>query len=324
MISIPRMWLPIFTAAGHMLVPGSVASQDAGAAVPAGAQVVPYAMSWEEPVRVRAEGYDYDHEVLIALPQSYHVSPERSYPVLWSMDGAMAFSMTAGIVNLYALGSRIPEIIVVGVGHPSEEGMAGLGKRTFDLFPPGSVVAEEGVAAEYTREVLGMDFATMEPLLNGDAFLDFLVDELRPSLSEEYRMADDHTLWGHSAGGAFAGYALLARPGAFDRFIIGSGTNGLTIEMEAAYAEEHDDLDARVFIGMADGEINNPGLSAQRLVSRTSLLAENLRLRRYPGLDLRTRLYTDRDHFTVMPLIIADGLQHVYQDLIADLPQLPW
>ena len=293
-------------------------------ASPAAAQVLPYAMSWEEPLSVRADGYDYDHEVLVALPPSYHLSPERSYPVLWSMDGAMAFSMTAGIVNLYTLGARIPEIIVVGVGHPSEEGMAGLGKRTFDLFPPGSVVAEEGPAADYTREVLGLDFSTMEPLLKGDRFLDFLVDELRASLGEKYRMADDHTLWGHSAGGAFAGYALLARPGAFGRFIIGSGTNGMTIDLEAAYAEDHDDLDARVFIGMADGEINNPGLSAQRLVSRTSLLAENLRLRRYPNLDLRTRLYTDRDHFTVMPLIIADGLQHVYADLIADLPQLPW
>lgn len=324
MIPTRRKWFPGLMAAAHAFVPGSAASQDTGAAAAEPAQVVPYAMSWEQPTHFRAEGYDYDHEVLVALPPSYHVSPERSYPVLWSMDGAMAFAMTAGIVNLYALGSRIPEIIVVGVGHPSEEGMAGLGKRTFDLFPPGSVVAEEGPAADYTREVLGLDFASMEPLLKGDLFLDFLVEELRSSLSEKYRMADDHALWGHSAGGAFAGYALLARPGAFDRFVIGSGTNGMTIELEAAYAEGHDDLDARVFIGMADGEINNPGLSAQRLVSRTSLLAENLRLRRYPNLDLRTRLYTDRDHFTVMPLIIADGLQHVYADLIAELPQLPW
>ena len=324
MIPTARMWLPVVVSAGHLAVPGSGASQDTGASVPDAAQVVPYAMSWEEPAHVRAEGYDYDHEVLIALPPSYHTSPERSYPVLWSMDGAMAFAMTAGIVNLYTLGTRIPEIIVVGVGHPSGEGMAGLGKRTFDLFPPGTVVADEGVAAEYMREEFGLDFATMEPLLKGDRFLDFLVDRLRPLLSEQYRMAGDHTLWGHSAGGAFAGYALLARPGAFDRFIIGSGTNGLTIELEAAYAGEHDDLDAKVFFGMADGEINNPGLSAQRLVSRTSLLAENLRLRGYPGLDLHTRLYTDRDHITVMPLIIADGLQHVYADLIADLPTPPW
>ena len=324
MIPTTRIWLPVLVSAGHLAIPGAAASQDAGGSAAEPARVVPYAMSWEEPIAVRAEGYDYDHEVLVALPPSYHVSPERSYPALWSMDGAMAFSMTAGIVNLYTLGARIPEIIVVGVGHPSEEGMAGLGKRTFDLFPPGSVVADDGVAADYMREELGLDFATMEPLLKGDRFLDFLVDRLRPSLSEKYRMADDHTLWGHSAGGAFAGYVLLARPGAFGRFIIGSGTNGLTIDLEAAYAAEHDDLDAKVFIGMADGEVNNTGLSAQRLVSRTTLLAENLRLRGYPGLDLRTRLYTDRDHITVMPLIIADGLQHVYADLIADLPQLPW
>jgi len=324
MTSIARLWLPMLLAAGHVLIQRPVASQDANVSAPAAAQVVPYAMSWEEPAQVRAEGYVYDHEVLVALPPSYHLSPDRSYPVLWSMDGAMAFAMTAGIVNLYALGSRIPALIVVGVGHPSEEGMAGLGKRTFDLFPPGSVVADDGVAAEYVRNELGLDFATIEPLLKGDRFLDFLVERSRPLLGERYHMADDHTLWGHSAGRAFASYALLARPGAFDRFIIGSGTNGLTIELEAAYAAAHDDLDAKVFVGMADGEINNPGLSAQRLVSRTSLLAENLRLRQYPSLDLRTRLYTDRDHFTVMPLIIADGLQHVYPDLIADLPRLPW
>jgi len=86
---------------------------------------IPYAMSWEEPARARAEGYDHDHEILVALPPSYHVSPERSYPVLWSMDGAMAFAVTSGIVNLYTVGKRIPEIIVVGVGHGSETGVLG-------------------------------------------------------------------------------------------------------------------------------------------------------------------------------------------------------
>ena len=44
----------------------------------------------------------------------------------------------------------------------------------------------------------------------------------------------------------------------------------------------------------------------------------------YPGLHLHTRLYTGRDHFTVMPLIIGDGLQHVYADLIAGLEKPNW
>ncbi|MYA09855.1 MAG: hypothetical protein F4237_09810 [Gemmatimonadetes bacterium] len=284
---------------------------------------IPYAMSWEEPAYARAHGFDYDHEVLVALPPSYHVSPDRHYPVLWSMDGAMAFAVTAGVVNLYTVGKRIPEIIVVGVGHRSEQGMLGLAHRTFDFFPPGSVWSDPGLGSEYMKG-MGFDFDMSRPFLKGELFLDFLVDQLRPSLGEQYRMADDHTLWGHSAGGGFAGYALLARPGAFGRFIIGSGTNGLTIDLEAEYAENHDDLDARVFIGMADGEINHAPLCAQRLISRTTLLAENLRLRGYPSLDLHTRFYTDRDHFTVMPLVIGDGLQHVYADLIAGLEKPNW
>lgn len=284
---------------------------------------IPYAMSWEKPAYARAEGYDHDHEILVALPPSYHASPERSYPVLWSMDGAMAFAVTAGIVNLYTVGKRIPEIIVVGVGHRSEDGMLGLANRTFDLFPPGSVWSDPGLARDHMNG-MGFDFDMALPFMKGDLFLDFLVGQLRPSLGEKYRMADDHTLWGHSAGGGFASYALLARPGAFGRVIIGSGTNGLTIDLEAEYAKDHDDLVARVFIGMADGELNHAALSAQRLVSRTTLLAENLRLREYPGLDLYTRLYTDRDHFTVMPLVIGDGLQHVYADLIEGLAKPNW
>ena len=284
---------------------------------------IPYAMSWEEPAYARAEGYDHDHEILVALPPSYHVSPDQGYPVLWSMDGAMAFAVTAGIVNLYTVGKRIPEIIVVGVGHRSETGMLGLANRTFDLFPPGSVWSDPGLARDHMKG-MGFDFDMAAPFMKGDLFLDFLVDQLRPSLGEKYRMADDHTLWGHSAGGGFASYALLARPGAFGRFIIGSGTNGLTIDLEAEYAKDHDDLEARVFIGMADGELNHTALSAQRLVSRTTLLAENLRLREYPGLDLYTRLYTNRDHFTVMPLVIGDGLQHVYADLIEGLEKPNW
>ena len=33
---------------------------------------IPYAMSWEDPAYARAEGYDDDHEILVALPPSYH------------------------------------------------------------------------------------------------------------------------------------------------------------------------------------------------------------------------------------------------------------
>ena len=287
-----------------------------------------YAMSQEPPIYLRADGYDYDHEILVALPATYQAQPDKLYPVLWAMDGALLFDLTVGLVNFYSAGNRFPEMIVVGVGHRREEGMAGLMKRTADLFPPGSQLTDEGAAADYMREVqaeFGLD-PDADPFegVQGDMFLDFLIDDVRSALAQKYRMADDHTLFGHSAGGAFTGYALFARPGAFSRYIIGSGTNGLTITLEQEFARQQDDLDAKVFIGAGDLEANNLGMAAQRIVSRTILFGENLLLREYPSLRLQTRVYRDRDHYTVLPLIIGDGLKFVFAEEAAQLPKPRW
>ncbi|MCY4074005.1 MAG: hypothetical protein OXH04_01085 [Acidobacteria bacterium] len=284
---------------------------------------VPYAMASEPPLSFRAEGYDYDHEVLVTLPPSHSVAPDRSYPVLWAMDGPMMHALVAGIVNVYTMGRRVPETIVVSVGHAAAQGMAGFGKREFDLHPPGSLIGNDELAERILTAGSGAALLKMSESFKGDRFLAFLVDQLRPALTERYRMNDDHALMGHSSGGYFTGFALFARPGAFSRYLIGSGTHPHTLELEAEYAASHDDLPARVFLGGGAGEVDNVDLSASRIVSRTVFLAENLRMRRYPSLALKTQLYADRDHFTVMPPMFADGLQYLYADEAAKLPQLP-
>ena len=284
---------------------------------------VPYAMASEPALSFRAKGYDYDHEVLVTLPPSYSVSPDKSYPVLWAMDGAMMHMLIAGIVNIYTLGRRLPEMIVVSVGHPSEQGMAGLAKREIDLLAPGSMFGDDTLSQSATKGEPGGDFLDQAPPVKGDKFLDSLVDELRPTLGERYRMSGDHALMGHSSGGYFTGYALFARPGEFSRFLIGSGTHPETLKLEAHFAESHDDLRARVFIGAGGDEVNNFSMCASRIVSRTIFLAENLRMRKYPSLTVKCQLYTDRDHFTVIPPMFADGLQYLYADEAQKLPQLP-
>ena len=275
---------------------------------------VPYSMASRPAESFRARGYDYDHEVLVTLPPSYDVSPDRSYPVVWAMDGALMHMLVAGIINVYTLGRRVPEIIVVSVGHASEEGMAGLFKREFDLHPPGSMFGDDALSERTVTATTGSAVTELSAHFKGDRFLDFLVDQLRPALTERYRMNADHALMGHSSGGYFTGYALFARPGGFSRYLIGSGTHPRTLELEAEYAESHEDLSARVFVGAGGDEVNNFDMSASRIVSRSVFLAENLRMRRYPSLALKTQLYTDRDHFTVVPPMFADGLQYLYAD----------
>lgn len=116
---------------------------------------------------------------------------------------------------------------------------------------------------------------------------------------------------------------LVARPDAFSRYVLGSGTNMLTLKLEADYAAAHDDLDASIFISAGDEEANDIALSAMRVVSRTMLLAENLLLRRYPSLRLKTRVYTDGDHHSIIPRVIADGLMFVFAEHVQKLAPQP-
>ena len=69
---------------------------------------------------MRAEGFSWEHEIQIALPQSYSQTGE-SYPVLWVTDGSYWFETAVGIVNVYGK-KYFPEMIVVAVGAPPEAG----------------------------------------------------------------------------------------------------------------------------------------------------------------------------------------------------------
>ena len=45
-------------------------------------------------------------------------------------------------------------------------------------------------------------------------------------------------------------------------------------------------------------------------------MAEILRLRQYPSLQLTTRLFPGKDHMTVVPDILSEGLQSVWADRV--------
>ena len=283
-----------------------------------------YAMSPAEQMNVRADGFEYDHRILVSLPPSYSTSPDRSYPVVWVTDGAMYYDAVTGTAGFYMMGQRIPELIIVGVGHPREEGMAGVAKRTADFFVPDSGLGDDPVADEYLSRTMGVDPASIFAETKGDLFLAFLVDQLRPMLAEKYRMADDHTLVGHSAGAAFGSRVLFTRPDAFDRYILGSGADSLTLKLEAEYAAANDDLDKIIFVGLGSLEWTNKGMASQRIISRSALLVENIVLREYPSLQLTGRLYSAEDHFSLIPRMISDGLRVVFAEEAKSLPKMPW
>lgn len=280
-----------------------------------------YTMSIQPAVAMRTAAFDWDYEVQVALPASYDVTPGKRYPVLWLTDGPLMFHLAIGLLNTLAFGRLAPEMIIVGVGCASKEGVAEYGRRrNIDLMPPGKSALFDGPGADFMRKGNEPDGGPQQ----ADDLLTFLIDEVRPSLSKAYRMDDDHGLMGHSGGGMFANYALFARPGAFRRYIIGSPSSNAVdraaFRLEAAYAAANRDLKADVFFGAGEQEIGQLSTAAWGIVSSPVLMAETLLLRQYPSLKVTTRIFPGKDHSSVIADVIGEGIRAVWADKVDPQP----
>ncbi|MEM9840124.1 MAG: alpha/beta hydrolase-fold protein [Pseudomonadota bacterium] len=277
-------------------------------------------MAMEEPFSIKGARIPYEHEVTVYLPASYEAQPERAYPVLWVLDAPLLLRAVVGVQDILVTGNFAPEMIIVGIGSRSEEGLAGVGRRVMDFSPPGPDYFPQGLRGDRWKEVAPLPKFPHR----ADSFLNFLVDQLRPSLAERYRFSGDHGLFGHSAGGMFAAYALVTRPDSFDKYIIGSpyieGVRGAVMTAEAQYARDHDDMEAAVYIAAGGREADTYFLAASGIVSGTVDFSETLRLRRYPSLTVSTRLYDDANHYTIVPRLLMDGISELWADDFKDLP----
>ena len=119
---------------------------------------------------------------------------------------------------------------------------------------------------------------------------------------------------GDSFGGLFATYALLSEPDTFRRYGIGSPSlywdDGAMFELEASYARDHTDLDARVFFSIgayessvgdarwrtqlptdrrAEAEAKAIGEPPFDMVGDMERIVASLRGRAYPSLSLKSR-----------------------------------
>ena len=275
----------------------------------------------EKPRLMRARGFEWDHEIRVALPISYSATTS-TYPVLWLTD--QYFELAVALLESVALGRELPELILVNVGpDPSAPVLDWARRRVYD-FTPEAEVLYDGPGAEWLRaQTRAAEAAGVPQQAGGGAgdFLDFLVDTVRPQLAAEYRMdPDDNCLFGHSGGGMFAGYALFARPGAFSRYIIGSpslyGSNQKIFALEEEYAAGHDDLEADIFLGGSTSEIVNQVAASWGIIGSMIRLAEVLSVRNYPSTKVTVKLFPDESHLTVVPSLLLWGIRTVWADRI--------
>jgi hypothetical protein len=258
-------------------------------------------------------------EISLARPSA--AAPAGGYPVMYVLDPSTAFATLVDTVRNQE--QMFGPVIVVGVGYASDaEGE----NRTLDLTPP-------------------TDPAKLPPAMPGgwgatggnDAFLRFLVDELKPAIAKKVAVDPARqALFGHSLGGLFVLHTLFVRSDAFDTYIAGSpsiwwGQKSLLAEVPAfKAAQQRTRVHRRLLITVGELEANaspeelrvaaalkiNDVMKLMRdakQVTNSADLAADLGSLTSSGLDVHRVAFPNETHNSVIPAYLSRGARFTLQ-----------
>ncbi|WP_323847419.1 alpha/beta hydrolase [Microbulbifer magnicolonia] len=145
------------------------------------------------------ESLQRERNIRVYLPPSYG-SADKRYPVLYMHDGQNLFDDATSYVGEWGVDeilnglaeSRGLELIVVGIDHGGDWRMTELNPFDHEKFGDGQ----------------------------GDAYLDFVVDQLKPLVDSQYRTLPDRAntaIMGSSMGGLISHYAISRHPQVFSK-----------------------------------------------------------------------------------------------------------
>ena len=186
-------------------------------------------------------------DIDVWLPPGYAAHPRARYPVLYLQDGQNQFDPTLSytgvdwgvdeaMTRLIAEG-RVREAIVVAVWNTP---------RRLQEYMPSKAVPRKPVTAESLTT--GVDGFPPIPVasIDSDAYLRFLVDELKPFIDTAYRTRrgrDDTFVMGSSMGGLISLYAMAEYPDVFGAAAAVSTHwpigDGIVIDWLANHLPEH-------------------------------------------------------------------------------------
>ncbi len=221
--------------------------------------------------------------ILVSVPDGYY-SNANNYPVLYVLDGDIAFGMAASVARYLQIGENIPELIVVGISYGSLTKSAAK-KRRRDYRPTETGGAEN--------------------------FLIFVNEELMPFVDANYRtIPDNSTINGYSLGGLFVLYTLFTRPESFDNYIIGSPNlswdDYSVFDYEESSTEKIGDMPINIFISIGSEE------SDERYFNPVDSLVTNIQQHDYSGVYLETKVFDGSTHLMGPPESLTHGLISVF------------
>lgn len=272
------------------------------------AEATPYILKNTDVVDVRAAQLNRDYQLFVSLPPSYEKSTRR-YPVVFVTDADYAFPLIRSMARRLGTGSHgVEEFILVGLSYA--KGDTPEYSRRRDYTPGGT--AEQGRVS---------DMPGRAPKFGeSEGYRRFIKDEVFPVIAQRYRADMERKVFaGHSYGSLLGLHIAFTEPTMFSHYILGSPSlwfgKRVIFDREKAYAANHKDLDARLYLAVGGLETLKPGSSDTRYNTDDDMVADLrefdaiLKKRKYPGLKVQTSILAEEDHLSVAPVIITRGLK---------------
>jgi predicted alpha/beta superfamily hydrolase len=252
----------------------------------------------------------------VGMPSGYKAGDGKKYPALIVTDGDFTFPGVNAAAR--SLSGAITPLFIISVGTSIDEGEGEhTRRRIYEFSPPGWDRKDPfGQAVEnYCRM-----FKSEEGRCSGGAgkFLTAIASEMVPQLAAQFPIDTAQLgLFGLSAGGFFASWAIFQPNSPFKKYLISSPAmsygRGEIFRQEARYAESHKDLPVGIYLGAGVLEAADPELEGMgEIVSGMSHFAGVLATRKYPGLKVTIEYHPGMGHTDVMGTSVVRGLRTLY------------
>lgn len=254
--------------------------------------------------------------VNVGLPVGYQPGNGSTYQALIVTDGDWAFPGVNAAAR--SLAGVIDSLFVISIGTAIDDGLAAHARRRIYEFSPPDWDLKDPfgqVVAEACR-----DFKSDAGRCVGGApkFLAAIVTELIPLVVAKYSVDPARLgLFGMSAGGFFASWAIFQPNSPFKKYLISSPAmaygDGEIFRQEERFAKDHKDLPVGIYLGAGGLEAGDGMLEGiGKIVSGMSHLAGVLGGRQYAGLKLVTEFHPGMGHSDVMGTSVVRGLRTLY------------
>ena len=247
-----------------------------------------------------------NRKIWVQVPESAYATTNHpnTYPVVYVLDGRVHFLSICAVLNQLAPGT-LPEMIVVGIENSEN--------RTRDLTP--TKVKEARGTSDWVKDSGG-----------GEAFTNFIAQELIPYIDKKYPTTSHKTLVGHSFAGLLVVNTVLNHPELFTNYIaidpsLWWDNEVLSLQLAERLSDKKyegkslflsianplpPDTEKDIDILVKDTSMHTEGLRATYKFSKIASEATN------STLQFSYKYYENENHGTIPLISIYDGMYFLY------------